>query len=71
MRSKDLHNIKILCDFIEGKLDETAAFSHLILKQKTEKAQKKYIKNLLLIIKEEQSKWNQRRQYERTIQTLF
>ena len=54
MNKRDLNNIQILCNYIEGKASEEEAMSSLTLKQTTEGGRKRYIKKLITIIKDEE-----------------
>jgi hypothetical protein len=53
---RDLKNIQILCDFWCGKLEERVAMSMLILPQKSQKNRDKYLKKLITIIRDEESR---------------
>lgn len=54
MNNRDLKNIKILCDYWSGEIEESEATSRLILKQTTEAGRQRYIKKLITIIKTEE-----------------
>lgn len=61
MTKRDLKNVQILCNFIQGDLTEVEAMSTLTLKQTTEKGRSRYIKKLLVAIKEEEDRVKARR----------
>ena len=53
---RDLKNIKILCDFICGELDEEGGMKLLDLPQRTKRLQENYVKKLFRIIRDEQAR---------------
>lgn len=53
---RDLKNIKILCDFWSGELDEDTAMSMLVLKQTSVKGKDKYLKKLIRTIRDEEQR---------------
>ena len=61
MDKRDLKNIQILCDYIEGKSSESEAMESMTLKQTTKAGRSRYIKKLITIIKDEETSAKARR----------
>ena len=61
MNNRDLKNIKILCDYWCGEIEQDVAMSSLVLKQTTEAGRNRYIKKLITIIRDEEARVKARR----------